>query len=1185
MIAEMERGSVVDVKNNGVVMITLESNPTGSDLRGRGVQVPMNLKNGQAELTDLAVAQGGVGFTLKFSVAGSDGQMLEVVSEPFNCGGQEAMLRIARQPVVDVAATTVPPIIHVTNSNGRTLPMANPEITVSVYQSPVAGSSLTDRSRATQRASMGSAEFRELYLSHAATAVEASVPAYMEQSVLYILKFSSPGFLDVFSEPFEAFPEVVLDTAPQSEVTLVASANCSGSVDGCIATLRDYLPFQTGSTTVKKKIQSVTLDVEVACTDLDAPGEVVRLVRVGGEELGPPLVSTGPWDGCAFAGCKDQCDVNMRKVISALDVKARLGSVDPRTGIYSSEGPPLSVEVALSDSVNICGCGAERAPLVVKATLRMQVSQDARAQGQPLWVQPKLSLRNADGTLYTLHSKTVLAQLAVNSAQAALSGASQLMSAAGVVAFTDLAITEGGPRFTLRFVALGFGAHNQSVYAESQLLAVGKGNFPVLSLSCVACDQPRTSKTAVYRALTRPPIVQLQNVVSGTAVQSSSGLRVDAIIGVNGPGGRLENEFRVASSGLVNFEGLTLLNGNCNDCVNLPLCGAGYTLIFLANDVAVESQQFDVPGGNRAPRWTPRTPPANAVIAVPIGTVAELELNATDQNMNNFRIRQVADPASGVLSGEVAPLQQRPWGVKEQILVPNNEVCKHPITAETLGWGIEAMTSFTPSCASAAPQFPGPPALVPVCFQARDDFEENSISVQTDGEVRCVHMHVLAPSAPAFLEPYYWDAEMAGLEGISVPMTVDRASLMPEQEEEEGMMRPPGLEMGAAIPMKYETGVGCTLRVPLRVEDHFAHPHDGERPMLQVLGHRTTATTVYGQEVLSSALPMGAVVETAARANPYVSALVWQPTRGQEGRVYTVCMQVETQYKGCQYRFYAAPYQGHRAQYCVEVAVERCKYCMVQGDSFVGLSMSYHSTYTQLWAGNSHVLRPAHVPTEVPLNLGPVYKAVQEDSLQSLAAKFAVTVKDLLDWNPDLPHDPDMVAGRAHLLTSQGLYEPGMAPWSWRNGTRAPDAQEVCFLPEVCLFEALPSAAGAAAAKQRSFDCGDCEDGHEYCTGRACIEGEGPPPWSNSTCTRFVGTRCQLCQACQAEELDYAGHVTVPGFFRSAGCDGEAGNDAVCAPCSVCGPGYVEERPCTPMQDRVCRKVLPSSSGTAFVPV
>eukprot|EP00961_Rhodomonas_salina_P079300 1065841-Rhodomonas_salina.1 len=54
MIAEMERGSVVDVKNNGVVMITLESNPTGSDLRGRGVQVPMNLKNGQAELTDLA---------------------------------------------------------------------------------------------------------------------------------------------------------------------------------------------------------------------------------------------------------------------------------------------------------------------------------------------------------------------------------------------------------------------------------------------------------------------------------------------------------------------------------------------------------------------------------------------------------------------------------------------------------------------------------------------------------------------------------------------------------------------------------------------------------------------------------------------------------------------------------------------------------------------------------------------------------------------------------------------------------------------------------------------------------------------------------------------------------------------------------------------------------------------------
>eukprot|EP00961_Rhodomonas_salina_P260703 3523178-Rhodomonas_salina.1 len=111
---------------------------------------------------------------------------------------------------------------------------------------------------------MGSAEFTELYLSHAATEVEDSVPDYMERAVLYVLKFSSPGFLDVYSQPFEAFPEVVIDTTPQSDITLIATAECSGPAGdvGCVATLQDYLPLQSGSATMRKRIQAVTLDVE-----------------------------------------------------------------------------------------------------------------------------------------------------------------------------------------------------------------------------------------------------------------------------------------------------------------------------------------------------------------------------------------------------------------------------------------------------------------------------------------------------------------------------------------------------------------------------------------------------------------------------------------------------------------------------------------------------------------------------------------------------------------------------------------------------------------------------------------------------------------------------------------------------------------------------------------------------------
>ena len=44
------------------------------------------------------------------------------------------------------------------------------------------------------------------------------------------------------------------------------------------------------------------------------------MISVGGQQLRPPAVDVGPWDGCAFAGCKDECNANMRKVVSGMDV-------------------------------------------------------------------------------------------------------------------------------------------------------------------------------------------------------------------------------------------------------------------------------------------------------------------------------------------------------------------------------------------------------------------------------------------------------------------------------------------------------------------------------------------------------------------------------------------------------------------------------------------------------------------------------------------------------------------------------------------------------------------------------------------------------------------------------------------------------------------------------------------------
>ncbi len=115
---------------------------------------------------------------------------------------------------------------------------------------------------------------------------------------------------------------------------------------------------------------------------MDGPGEVVTHVSVGDRRLRPAVeFETGPWEGCGFAGCREQCDTNMRRVVSGLDVKDDIGSYDTVTKIYSSTGPPLRVKVAISDKVNICPC--DNSPLKVTVRLVLTYSQTPEEQGRP----------------------------------------------------------------------------------------------------------------------------------------------------------------------------------------------------------------------------------------------------------------------------------------------------------------------------------------------------------------------------------------------------------------------------------------------------------------------------------------------------------------------------------------------------------------------------------------------------------------------------------------------------------------------------------------------------------------------------------------------------------------------------------------------------------------------------------
>jgi hypothetical protein len=259
---------------------------------------------------------------------------------------------------------------------------------------------------------------------------------------------------------------------------------------------------------------------------------------------------------------------------------------------------------------------------------------------------------------------------------------------------------------------------------------------------------------------------------------------------------------------------------------------------------------------------------------------------------------------------------------------------------------------------------------------------------------------------------------------------------------------------------------------------------------LRVQALRTTRSSLYGQQQLAQVLPEGARVAEGPLANPHVSSFEWEPMRGQEGYVYTVCFEIVTELStGCQQRFYTAPYHGHPSQYCLDIHVERCKYCMRSGESLEGLTRAWRTTVPQLWAGNPALLQPDQLEVGTLLHLGIVYTAGVHDELPHLAQLAGRTVADVLQWNPDLPADDlKLLAGEDVLMSAATRYEHRQAPWAVQNGTFVADSQTVCLLPNICLYTPIPE--GEVSIETASFDCGKCETGAEFCTGAICVMGE-----------------------------------------------------------------------------------------------
>ena len=1235
----------IDVINSNEVVVSFGSNPVGAMFLGRGPrssiggtgavsELRMRLVQGVADFSDIQVTTGGVGFTLVFSVRDSQGNVITAESDPFDCGGQEARLRIAQQPILTVEGATskmTPPVIHVVDQYGHRLINANTQVTVSMFYSP-SGTGFSDKSVTSVQAVAGVATMDAVFLSHACTEIEPEEPEHLHdtKSTKYSLRFQAPGFTDVVSDDFETLPLLNVALQPATDHTRNVSATCSGTFEGCQVFLSNYLQNQTDGKL--NKLQTARLYVDVSCTDLDGPDEYVTGVRVGtrtlksGEEFTP-----GPWEECAFAGCRHQCATNMRRVVSGLDVKYQIGSDDPVTDLYQSKGEQLAVHVSITDKVNICQCPPHNHPLRMTATLVVTFSQAPDEQGTPMPRQPRISLFNADGSLYILRRKFVAVAFAPgrNPSGALLTGNTRLLSQNGMVQFTDLAISEGGKGYVLRFTVQGVYNSNSTSTIDSVTLNVGCGNFPQLTIECVDCSRPAPSRQEA-RSLSQPPQLELLRmqekdgnggwrVARGTCdskPEDTSNLKCDRTqsnvevvmrLGQNGPKGMFSPDTvtkRNAASGSVKFSDTTIYNGNCAFCPK-DVCGKGYSLYFIANDVALESNEFNIAGGNRSPRFIHPTPASGTTMsAVMALTRTLLTLNVTDDNHDDIMLKLTSSqneegPAMRCLSAEdclePGKFNSAPqWGAKYVanggdpgafIPQPDDDACSRPLNdasgngplepQDGLYWGLSADVTFTPTCSQASPTYPpeggGELWVEQTCLRPVDKVRRVDPNIETNGVERCYDVQVMTPAAPFFTRPFRWNHTQASIERIASPSADEAESIFartqalvfPKAPEPEYIPPHAGdddvlaAQEGADIKELY-VGAGCRIVLPLAAAEVQAGvmSSDALQTKLLVRPFRTTRSSLYGQSIESAAgLPVGARVHQGPAANPHVSSFEWEPARGQEGFVYSVCLQIEVELQSaqtsatlsCSQRFYTAPFHGHAAQYCIDIYVQRCKYCMRAGDSLEGVARAWKTSVAQLWSGNPHLLQPNLLEIGTLLNVGVVYTVDVDDRLPLLAQMAGRSVKDLVAWNPDLPSEnQDLLAGDEVLRSAASLYHPGEAPWAGLHGTVA-NSQAVCVLPDICTFAPLPQSefVDIEAAKDavrnatgkistESFSCSTCRKGSEFCTGAICVEGSNgdPGPWSRDQCKTWRGTRCEQCASCREEEFDVDGHIVVHGTFR-----------------------------------------------------
>ncbi|EKX34152.1 hypothetical protein GUITHDRAFT_147408 [Guillardia theta CCMP2712] len=1023
----LNAGETLDVNNNNVMIVSIFQNPVGANFSTGSNKITVTLKEGAFKFTDLLILQGGTGFRLKFETHDSYGNLIAVESDLFDCGGQDARMHIAQQPTLNVFGSSqpwIPPVLEILDGTGRNLLLAEPEISVSIFSGPK-GANFSSDSLLSVRASQGRAAFESLWVTKAATLLDPRITSYLEPvvNVFYVLKFSSPGYVDVYSSEFEVLPILAVEREPVSDHEKVVTSKCSGPVSGCYINFTDYLGMYTelnGSASSSAwKLQSAKLSVSVSCTDLDGPGEYVSYVTVGSRMLQRGIEYTpGPWAGCAFAGCRSQCASNTRLVVSDLDVLSDLGHIDASAQLYVSDGRKLSVKLALTDAVNVCECDGSL--LVANATLRFTYSISQYEQDLPLRQQPVISLRNGDGTLYGLMPLIVSVNLSYSESGALLLGSRMQTSSNSLASFTDLKVTEAGPGNQLLFYIVGTKNSSRVEVVEASPFNIGTGTLPALSLSCTrGCSEPKVSITP-YVTFSQQPVLELQKFVGGQWIIAQSNLPVRVEVGEGKGVAQLawfSSSVVRADQGKVRYVDLAVYNGGC---LQQPT-----RLVFLCNGNSIVSSPFLIIDDNLSPTFAVADPANGSFIgAVLWSTNFLFDINITDRNVYTVKNQSYSDQLSVYVWGnktwldqfcswQSCPLANRTcvllgasndrdandvtssvaWKFQNsipQLSLKPSAYCTSNKPANGSAWGIKFPVQFSPRCANSATNFPSDGGKSTVCIQGSDtitSIDNPNLEVRTFGEQRCVEIETRSPVAPYFVQPTHFDVLQAKIKGTYL-------------DGEIGLTPTPTVSFPS-----FDVGVGCVLHVPIEVkndERKFQKPCQAPQDpkagnasissQLRAKIYRVYRTSLYQQQEAPFDVLPGPTLIANPSSNPYTTALQWQPARGQEGFVYSICLSIQVDLsssdlsESCQQEFYTAPFLGHPSQYCITVNVERCRYCVQDGDSMETVARDWGSSILQLWGGNS-IFSPAYLESQQKIFLGPVYTVGPDETLPEVALK------------------------------------------------------------------------------------------------------------------------------------------------------------------------------------------------------